>query len=354
MGKIGLTKKQKRYGLLAMVIAGVYLFMRFLSPVLSPFILAFLFAGYMSKLTKKLPFKMKKPILAGILLLLFVIFCLIAAGFIGGLAVQKCKQIADSFPFYEAAICGLLGTCCDFMENSFGIDGNSVENYVIEQVNIFAENLEVEILPTVMNKSVTYIKNTAGDVGFLIVTIIAVFLILKDYDKILSCIKRNEDFKGILEILRKIVVYIKTYLKAQVVILLLIGTICAIVLTIVGIEGSIVYGIMTGFMDTLPFIGTGIMLMPVAFFQLIAGNYGNAAVIAGLYAGCALIRELLEPKLIGEKVGIWPVGILFSVFAGMKLFGIVGIIKGPVSLVIICETCKYLFAEKEENVKEDG
>ena len=75
MGKIGLTKKQKRYGLLAMVIAGVYLFMRFLSPVLSPFILAFLFAGYMSKLTKKLPFKMKKPILAGILLLLFVIFC---------------------------------------------------------------------------------------------------------------------------------------------------------------------------------------------------------------------------------------------------------------------------------------
>ena len=126
MGKIGLTKKQKRYGLLAMVIAGVYLFMRFLSPVLSPFILAFLFAGYMSKLTKKLPFKMKKPILAGILLLLFVIFCLIAAGFIGGLAVQKCKQIADSFPFYEAAICGLLGTCCDFMENSFGIDGNSV------------------------------------------------------------------------------------------------------------------------------------------------------------------------------------------------------------------------------------
>ena len=90
------------------------------------------------------------------------------------------------------------------MENSFGIDGNSVENYVIEQVNIFAENLEVEILPTVMNKSVTYIKNTAGAVGFLIVTIIAVFLILKDYDKILSCIKRNEDFKGILEILRTI------------------------------------------------------------------------------------------------------------------------------------------------------
>ena len=354
MEKIGLTKNQKKYGLLVAVIAGVYLFMRFLSPILSPFILAFLLAGYLSRLTKKLPFRMKKPILAGILLLFLVALCLIIAGLIGNFAVQKCKEIADRFPFYEDTVCGLLGNCCDFMESSFGIDGESVENYVLEQVNVFAQNLEVNILPAVMSKSVTYIKNVVGAVGFLIVVIIAVFLILKDYDKVFSRIKENEDFKGSLEVLRKIITYFKTYIKAQIVILLVIGVICATVLGVVGIEGGIVYGIVTGFMDTLPFIGTGIMLIPLAVFQLVIGNYWNAVIIAGLYAVCALTREYLEPKLIGDKVGIWPVGILFSVFAGMKLFGIVGIIKGPVSLVIICETCKYLFTEKEENVKEDG
>lgn len=328
--------------------------MRFLSPILSPFILAFLVAGYLSRLTKKLPFQIKKPILAAMLLIIFTTLCLAGAGLIGSLAVQKCKEIADSFSFYEEAICKLLGSCCDFMESSFGIDGDSVENYVLEQVNVFAENLEVKILPTVMNKSVIYMKNIAGAVGFLVVAVIAVFLILKDYEKVLSGIQKNEDFRGILKILEKIITYIKTYIKAQIVILLVIGTICAAVLGIVGIEGGIVYGIITGFMDTLPFIGTGIMLIPLSIFQLIAGNYWNAVIIAGLYGVCALTREFLEPKLIGDKVGIWPVGILFSVFAGMKLFGIVGIIKGPVSLVIICETCKYLFAEKEENVKEDG
>lgn len=354
MKKIGLTKNQKKYCFLAILIVGVYLFMRFLSPILSPFILAFLVAGYLSRLTRKLPFQIKKPILAVILLIIFTTLCLAGAGLIVSLAAQKCKEIADSFSFYEEAICKLLGSCCDFMESSFGINRDSVENYVLEQVNVFAENLEVKILPTVMNKSVTYMKNIAGAVGFLVVAVIAVFLILKDYEKVLSGIKKNEDFRGILEILEKIITYIKTYIKAQIVILLVIGTICAAVLEIVGIEGGIVYGIITGFMDTLPFIGTGIMLIPLSIFQLIAGNYWNAVIIAGLYGVCALTREFLEPKLIGDKVGIWPVGILFSVFAGMKLFGIVGIIKGPVSLVIICETCKYLFAEKEENVKEDG
>lgn len=354
MEKINFTKNQKKYGLFALVIAGVYVFMRFLSPILSPFILAFLIAGCMSRLTKKLPFRVKKPILAAALLLFFAALCLLIAGLVGNFAAQKCREIADSFPFYEETVCGLLGSCCDFMESTLGIDGESVENYVLKQVNVFAENLEVKILPAVMNGSVVCIKNVTGAAGFLIVVVIAVFLILKDYDRILSGIGKNQDFRGVLEILQKIIAYLKTYLKAQLVILLVIGVLCAAVLGMIGIEGGIIYGVLTGIMDTLPFIGTGIMLMPLAVFQLIAGNYRNAVMIAGLYAVCALTREFLEPKLIGDKMGIWPVGILFSVFAGMKLFGIVGIIKGPVSLVILCETCKYLFAEKEENVKEGG
>lgn len=354
MGKDLWTENRKKYGILAAVTAGVYLFMRFLSPVFSPFILAFFIAGLLSRLTEKIPFKIKKPVLAGVILIVALVLLFLAMSMLGGLAFQKCREIAGQLSCYEEELCGLLGSCCDFMENRFGINGEAMENYVLEQVNIFVENLEVKIFPAVMNKSMLYVKNAAGAVSFLIVFLIAVFLILKDYDKIRDCVRENEDFKGILEVAGKIIVYLKTYLRAQLTILLIIGSICAAGLFITGIKGGIVYGIVTGIMDMLPFIGTGIMLMPLAFFQLIAGNYWQAALIVCLYAACALIREFLEPKLIGDKVGIWPVGILFSVFAGMKLFGIFGIIKGPVGLVIICETCKYLFAEKGSYVKENG
>lgn len=98
----------------------------------------------------------------------------------------------------------------------------------------------------------------------------------------------------------------------------------------------------------LPFIGTGIMLIPLAVFQLLYGNYGSAVLIVCLYGICVLLREFLEPRLIGSKVGILPVGILFAVFAGIRLFGIFGIIKGPVGLVVICEAYKYLLIRKNE------
>lgn len=342
-----MTVNQRKYVLLFIIIIGVYLFMKFLSPVLSPFILAFLFAGLLSKLTNKIPLKIKKSILAGFILIFTLAVFLILIWLLGGIFIQKCGEMAGELSYYETKLCGLLGSCCDRMESSFGIDGAAMESYVLEQINIFVENMEVKILPAVMDKSVLYVKSMAGFAGFLAVSVIAVFLILKDYDEMLSYIKANNDIKGLLEVAGKVYVYLKTYVKAQLTILLIISSICAVVLGALGVEGGMMYGVITGFMDMLPFIGTGIMLMPLAFFQLLSEQYLRAAAVVCLYGACALIREFLEPKLIGNKVGIWPVGILFSVFAGVKLFGIFGIIKGPIGLVIICETCKYLFREKE-------
>ena len=349
MDKFWFTGSRRKYLIIGLVILSVYLFMRFLSPIVSPFLLAFLIAGALSKLTNKIPVKIKKSLLASILLLVFVSIFAILVWRVGSWVIEKCSSLAGNMHVYEEDLCRLLTDCCDRMERRFGVDAAAIENFVLEQVNVFADNLEVNVFPAMMNKSVGYMKTIAGLVSFLVVTVIAVFLMLKDYEKVADYIKKNEDFKGVLEVTAKVIHYIKTYVKAQATILLIISVVCALVLTFVGIEGSLLYGIVTGFMDMLPFIGTGLMLMPVAFFQLIAGKYWQAIVIVILYGVCVLIREFLEPKLIGNKVGIWPVGILFAVFAGVQLFGLSGIIKGPIGLVIIWETCRYLFCEKKEN-----
>lgn len=349
MDKNFLTKNKRKYILITAVIIGVYLSMKYLSPVVSPFILAFLIAGALNKLTGKIPLKIKNSMLAGVILLLFCAVFLVLAWIIGAFVVKRCGEAAGQIAVYEKDFSQLLGNCCDRMEYQFGVDGDAIESFVLEQVNIFIENLEVKILPAVMNKGVGYAKSIVSFAGFIAVTIIAVFLILKDYEHIVDRARSNRDFKGIFEVANKIVLYIKTFIKAQLVILLIISTICAVTLGMIGMEGGIFYGMFTGFMDMLPFIGTGIMLVPLAFYQLLLGSYGRGVVILCLYGVCALLREFLEPKLIGNKVGIWPVGILFAVFAGVKLFGVLGIIKGPIGLVIICETCKYLFEESAEN-----
>ena len=226
-----------------------------------------------------------------------------------------------------------------------------IEKFVLEQVNIFIENLEVKVLPAIMGKSMDYAKNIINFVSFFVVMLIAVLLIMKDYDRVIAKLREEEELQGVREVGKKVILYVRTFIRAQIIILCIISTVCAVALALMGMQGGIFYGILTGVMDMLPFIGTGIMLVPLALFRLINGSYLQAVLCLCLYAVCALIREFLEPKLIGERVGVWPVGILFAVFAGIHLFGVWGIIKGPLSLVIICETSKYWWGKLEEAEK---
>ncbi|NBJ91087.1 AI-2E family transporter [Parablautia muri] len=343
--KIKLTDGGKKYLTAAIVILFVYFAMKYISPIVSPFLLAFLLAGLLNPLIQSLHKKLKirKSILAGLILFSICALIIISLWLIFSCLIANGSKIAGSIPEYQEDLCLLLNDCCSKVEQKFGVDSTQIENFIIEQMNVFVENLEVKILPTVMDKSVGCMKNIVSFISFIVIIIIAILLIMKDYDKYLLKFKENKDFQGIRDVGMKVLLYIKTFVKAQLIILCIISTICAVTLTFTGMKGGIFYGILTGFMDMLPFIGTGIMLIPLALFRLINGNYWQAVLCFFLYALCALIREFLEPKLIGDRVGVWPVGILFAVFAGIHLFGVWGIIKGPLSLVIVCETCKYFW-----------
>ena len=348
MDKEILTESAKKYLTMAAVIFLVYFSMKFVSPIISPFIVAFLLAGLLNPLVLKLhrKIKIRKAVLAGIILFVICLLILLLAWVLVLALVTGGSKITAQMPDYQEGLCMLLGNCCDMMEQKFGVDGLRIENFILDQVNVFIENLEVKILPDMMGKSVGYMKNVIGFISFMVIMIIAILLIMKDYDRLMLKFREEKDLKGIREVGRKVLIYIKTFIRAQVIILCIISTVCAVALALMGMKGGILYGILTGFMDMLPFVGTGIMLIPLALLRLINGSYWQAFFCFCLYAVCALIREFLEPKLIGERVGVWPVGILFAVFAGIRLFGVWGIIKGPLSLVIICETCKYLWGKQ--------
>lgn len=350
MDKIGTDKRDlseggKKYLTAAAVSFLVYLIMKYVSPVVSPFLFAFLLAGLLNPAVRFLhnKIKVRKSVLAGILLFTAGIFMVILLWVILSALISGGGRLAGRLPDYQKEFNVFLGDCCSMMGQKFGVDGVRIEEFIIEQVNLFVDNLEVNVLPEMMGKSVNYMKSIVSFISIVVVMMIAVLLIMKDYDLYIARLKEEKELTGVREVVKKVIVYVKTFVKAQIIILAIISTICAVALALMGMEGGILYGILTGIMDMLPFIGTGIMLIPLAVFRLISGNYWQAFFCFCLYAACALIREFLEPKLIGEKVGVWPVGILFAVFAGIQLFGVWGIIKGPLSLVIICETCKYLW-----------
>ena len=100
---------------------------------------------------------------------------------------------------------------------------------------------------------------------------------------------------------------------------------------------ALLAGILIGFLDALPFIGTGTVLLPWAVVELIRGKIWRAVAYVILFLICNSTRDFLEPRLLGEKLGVYPIVIAVVVYAGICIFGAFGVLLGPLMLLIIRE-----------------
>ena len=348
MGKL-LEKGSKKWIFAAAAGLGVFIGFRYLFPLVTPFLLSFcivyLCNPWLNRVQRKTHIR-KEILLAGVMagaaaVLLGVLWILLQCG-LGQVRVLTenwdgmCKQIQCFF-----------GDCCLFAQEHFGVDAVKVERVIIEKVEIFIENLQADFFPAVMRESWWYLKKILSAAAFLGVSFIASILLCKDYDGMVERLQEGGESSEIIEkvfdIGERIIRLVAVYLKAQAVILLVIMLICCIGLWIGKVENAFLLGILAGMLDALPFIGTGIVLMPTAFWQLVNGRFGAAILCVVIYVACMGAREFLEPKLMGSKTGISPVFMLLSVYAGVKLFGISGIIKGPLAMVVLLEIWKCLW-----------
>ena len=158
----------------------------------------------------------------------------------------------------------------------------------------------------------------------------------------------REDCHVLLSVTCGVIRYVATYVKAQLVIMSLIASLCAVVLSTAGVPQGAAWGLLAGILDALPFIGTGIVLAPLAITSFLGGKVIAAGVCACLYVACILLRETMEPKLIGKKLGVRPIWILISLYAGIQLFGIAGVIKGPLGFIILLELQRRTVHGKED------
>lgn len=342
MGKEGSALWENKLIRMSAICVGVWFFFRFLFTLVAPFILAFLlitlFYPLLDRIQKKVPVK-KKFLAIGIFLPLFLLTAA-ALWFVvlfGGRQLEGlpafCTRAGQQLEFF-------FHRCCGGLDGKFGWDGQQIETYLIEQMTVVMENVQIQVVPQILSSSYNCFKGIFAAVGFLAITCIAAFLLEKEYAGLVEQLKRSRDLSLVWSVVEGVLSYIITFVKAQGVILFIISVVCSTVLGIAGIPGGILFGLLAGFLDMLPFVGTGIVLVPLSVWQLLNGQYVRMVVCLVLYGACIVTRELLEPKLIGKRMGIAPVFMLLAVYAGVKLFGVGGIVKGPLALIVIYEIWK--------------
>ncbi len=341
-----------KYIILLLLTGAVYFFLQFLCPLIMPILIAgvFLTLCYptFDDIQKKT--KIKKQYMASAILLLICAALIILVWWGGSYILQRIPHLIDGLNQAGDSVSLLISDCLGRVEGILGISVGDLENTLNYQIASLVENVESKMMPLLLENSWGYLKSLGSIIGVLAVTMIATILLAKDYDAILAFLGAREGSRLALEIILKVIRYMITFVKAQLVILLFISLVCIIMLSAAGVENSVAWGIVAGILDALPFIGTGIVLFPLALWQLISGAYLKAALCILTYVLCALIREFAEPRLIGKRVGVYPITILIAIYAGVRLFGISGIIKGPVGMILLWQSytciCRYIDNKK--------
>ncbi|MCM1193145.1 MAG: AI-2E family transporter [Butyrivibrio sp.] len=341
--------KENRILTLLLLTGAVYFFLRYIVPLTAPVLTAMLFVTIFGPLLQKMQSRLKIHRQVGAVLLL-----LVACAFVGILVWVLFSWIVGSLPGWftgldslEESIYAVIHQVCETVGRAIRIDGAYLEETVSSGIREGMDWFQQKLVPGMLSQSLEYARALAAFGGFLLSFLIATVLLAKDYDDIMNRMLDREECHLFLEIICGIIRYIATYVKAQVIIMSVIGTLGAAVLGISGIRHGVLWGLLAGILDALPFIGTGIVLIPISLQQLFLGNYVRAVFCILLYVACIFIRELLEPRLIGKRVGVSPVAILLSIYAGIKLFGLWGIIGGPLGFIIIYQA--YLSLERRSS-----
>ncbi|MCI1693521.1 sporulation integral membrane protein YtvI [Aneurinibacillus aneurinilyticus] len=179
------------------------------------------------------------------------------------------------------------------------------------------------------------IPNTAT---VLVISVLSAFFISKDYHKIThktksmlpgDLITRSTRVTGDL---RKALV---GFIKAQFTLISITAVIVIIGLFIIGVPYAVSIGLLTGLVDLLPYLGTGTVFVPWIAYAFFDGDIRLAVGLGILYAIVIVQRQVMEPKIVADNVGLDPLLTLIALFVGLKLFGFLGLILGPVLLVVI-------------------
>jgi predicted PurR-regulated permease PerM len=174
----------------------------------------------------------------------------------------------------------------------------------------------------------------------LVITPIVSFFLLRDWDRITAKIdgylpKRYAP--TIREQLKRIDQTLAGYIRGQVHVMLVLGVFYAVGLSIIGLDFAILVGMAGGILVILPYLGVviaGALSVGIAYVQF--HDWQPVAMVAGFFViGQMIEGYVLTPKLVGDRVGLHPLWLIFGMLAGAALFGFVGVLLAiPVSAVL--------------------
>lgn len=215
-----------------------------------------------------------------------------------------------------------------------GQDGPDLALKLTESLGGMISSISSSALATLSSWAASVPQFAAG----VLFTVISTFFIATDYPAITAFILKQLPPKAktlVYEIKDYTFGTLLNYIKSYLMIITITFSELSIGLTVIGVENAITVALIIAIFDVLPVLGTGGIMVPWAIIEAVKGNYRLAVALLLIYVVVTVIRNFIEPKIIGEQVGLHPIATLMSIFVGIKLLGPLGIFILPITVVIL-------------------
>lgn len=337
---MGIHEIQWKKGILATGIGlGIFIAMRYLFPVLFPFFLGWLIALLVLPLARRIEkrWKIRRGIAGSILIAVFTIllFFLIWKG--SGILLRQSRMLFENLGFLKEGWERVLHQGCIFLEEYTGIHASASERFVLEHLSQWGDSLREQMQPAAIGSMLRVIKGAVAFFGGLVVVFVFGSLLIKDLEEWREKMEKHRLWSHIPAVGRRIASAAGKYLKAQGLIMLLVILVCIGGLWLLKNPYFLAAGVLIGILDAFPFIGTGTVLIPWSIILVIQGEYIQAVFHFLLFVVTHLLRECLEPHVLGEGLGIHPAVMLAAVYLGIIVYGLFGFILGPFSVLLFRE-----------------
>lgn len=125
------------------------------------------------------------------------------------------------------------------------------------------------------------------------------------------------------------------YVKAQLMVILIATIYSVTTLSILRVPYAVLIGILVGVADVLPLLGPGTVYLPWAAYAAFTGDLKMAVILLVIFGIQAVIRQVVEPRLVGEQMGLHPLATLFAIYMGFQVFGALGVVLGPIVVTLL-------------------
>ncbi len=328
----------------AIILGVVILLTRYALGVLMPFIVALLVSLLLKPAVAFFNEKLKLPrSIAGIVL---VVLFYALVGFL--LSVIGIQLFAAAKSFFLLLPSLYANTIAPWFQNLFvslqtfveKLDPDTAATYnaIVSNVSTSLGGTVVSISKSVVSWVTNLTLKTPGLLLKLLITVIATIFLTADFPRIKAFVMRQLPVR-ICDLLHNARVQLGrtlwSYTRSYAMILAITFVEIGLGLSIIGVNNAFGIAILIALFDILPVVGSGIVLLPWTIFTLFSGNLPTGIGLAVLYVVVIVVRQIMEPKIVGDRVGLHPLVTLLSMVLGTYLFGGIGLLGLPITVALL-------------------